>query len=263
MTSNAQDNPFIGKWRITEMENFDQDMVEMGGPAIFHIHEERKGYLEFLGMKVDVDLEISVRDEQPFAEFTWWEPHRLPHCGRGWIKVEGNSLIGKIYFHGGDRSEFKSEKFIVDPDEDAITALLRRGPIPADPDCFRKYQELQKRKPNKGSKAKSQKRIPDKVKTMLQKRLEQHISEKWSHTLVKLDLRFKSTFAYVDVKDPTENFPTHLCRLGYQGDADNWTFAFYKYSDDVYEKSRDWEGSFITTPEKAFDVAATVYLTGN
>ncbi|MCX6601846.1 MAG: hypothetical protein NT025_09865 [bacterium] len=81
--------------------------------------------------------------------------------------------------------------------------------------------------------------------------MEKHIAEKWDHTLVSLILRFRGAYAYVDVQDPT-----HLCRLGFLGDLDHWGFAFYKYSDDVYEKSRDWDGSFITTPERAFDVAA-------
>jgi hypothetical protein len=62
------------------------------------------------------------------------------------------------------------------------------------------------------------------------------------------------------VQDPTEDAPTQLCRLGFLGDFEHWEFAFYKYSNKVYEKSRDWEESFVTIPEKAFDAVATVYL---
>ena len=102
--------------------------------------------------------------------------------------------------------------------------------------------------------------IPESIRSALKERLENHIAEKWSHTLVSLILRFRGAYAYVDVQDPTENIPTHLCRLGYLGNLEEWDFAFYKYSDEVYERSMDWDGSFVTTPERAFDVAASVYL---
>jgi hypothetical protein len=244
MISKTNKHPFVGVWRVTEMQGFDQDMVEMDGPALFRIHDERKGYLEFLGMKVDVDFEMSERDEQPFAEFTWWEPHRLPHCGRGTMTLNGATLEGKIYFHGGDRSVFKAEKLSDDSRQSVNRVVARSHSVAKQP------------------RSKPVSPIPDSVRSALKQRLEEHIAEKWDHTLVSLILRFRGAYAYVDVQDPTEKFPLHLCRLDYLGDPDRWGFAFYKYSDEVYEKSRDWDGSFITTPEKAFDVAATVYLAG-
>ena len=235
------------------------------------IHDARHGFLKFCGMEASVDYELSEKDSKPFIEFTWWEPHRLPHCGRGWARIDGDSMQGKIYFHAGDRSVFKAQRGISEADEDAITHLLRQGPITVDPACLPSHREPVERKsakaklerqPAQKSVLKPQSPIPKRERLALKERLEKHITEKWDHTLVTLILRFHGAFAYIDVQDPTEQVPTHLCRLDFLGDPDRWGFAFYKYSDEVYEKSRDWNGSFITTPEMAFDVAATVYLSG-
>jgi len=260
MTSKSKENPFIGQWRITEMPMFSIEMFE---PPMLWVHDERHGFLKFCGIEAGVDYETSERDGKPFMEFTWWEPHRKPHCGRGWAVIEGDTMHGKIYFHAGDHSEFKAVRGLVDSEEDAISALLRRGgPITLDPACYPDSKAPALRKPATKKVLKPQSPIPKPGRSALKKRLEKHIAEKWDHTLVSLILRFRGAYAYVDVQDPTENIPTHLCRLGFLGDLDHWGFAFYKYSDGVYEKSRDWDGSFITTPEMAFDVAATVYLSG-
>jgi len=104
--------------------------------------------------------------------------------------------------------------------------------------------------------------IPGPVQSALKERLERRITEEWGHTLVTLKLRFRSYYAYVDVQDPTEEVPTHLCRLGYLGSMDEWQFAFYKYSDEKYEVSMDWQGNWLVRPETAFDISAGVYLQG-
>ena len=265
----------IGHWRITEMPMFSIEMFE---PPMLWIQDERDGLLSFCGMHLGVDYELSEREGKPRLEFTFWEPHRQPHCGRGWADVDGNTMRGKIYFHDGDRSAFKAERMSAEAaevEEDAVTHLLRQGPITVDPDLIKQFRSQQRKEPKKPKPAEQKSKrprlhwvqkpkgpIPEKVRVALKGRLEKHIEQNWSHTLVKLLLRFHGAFAYIDVQDPTEDLPTHLCRLDYLGELDHWEWAFYKYSDEVYERSRDWEGSFVTTPEKAFDVAATVYLSG-
>lgn len=52
----------------------------------------------------------------------------------------------------------------------------------------------------------------------------------------------------------------HLCRLEYLGRADEWGFAFYKYSDEKYERSVTLSGSFTGTPEECLDCSAMAYL---
>jgi len=56
--------------------------------------------------------------------------------------------------------------------------------------------------------------------------------------------------------------PTRLCRLGFLGNVDRWEFFFFKYSTEKYERSFTTSGSFVATPEEAFDASAFAYLQG-
>lgn len=87
-------------------------------------------------------------------------------------------------------------------------------------------------------------------------------------------MRFRGRYAYVDAYPVKEDLlpgasaeeigrikspPIHLFRLGYLGNIDQWEFAFYKYSTETYQPSFTIAGSFVGTPEEAFDTGA-VYL---
>jgi hypothetical protein len=88
-------------------------------------------------------------------------------------------------------------------------------------------------------------------------------------------VHFRDEYAYIDAlqsnpwisptasEQETEQIrqtPTKLCRLTWTGDYGSWGFAFYKYSDDRYEPSRQIDGSFAGSPESCFDTAAQLYL---
>ena len=117
--------------------------------------------------------------------------------------------------------------------------------------------------------------IPEYVRLTLRSRLERHALERWEEHCRAIDVRFRGSFAYVDAlqkngrhlpdtsqerRDLIDATPTRLCRLGYLGNPDHWAFAFYKYSDEIYEPSFLPSGAFEGTPEDAFDCAASVYL---
>jgi len=117
--------------------------------------------------------------------------------------------------------------------------------------------------------------IPEQTRADLSHRLERHALDRWAEHCRAITVRFRGAFAYVDalpknvwhpsdippeVRLQIEATPTHLCRLGYLGSTDRWAFAFYKYSDEVYEPSFLPSGAFAGTPEEAFDCAAHVYL---
>jgi hypothetical protein len=57
------------------------------------------------------------------------------------------------------------------------------------------------------------------------------------------------------------SFPLHLCRLRYFGNEEEWSLAFYTYSNERYELCVFQSGSFYGTPEEGFEVGAT-YLRG-
>ena len=115
------------------------------------------------------------------------------------------------------------------------------------------------------------------MRPALRGRLERHALDRWGERCRAIDVRFRGAFAYVDAlakndwyapgtssesRERIERDPDHLCRLGYLGSADEWAFAFYKHSDEIYEPSLLPSGAFQGTPEEAFDCAAAVHLAG-
>ncbi len=105
------------------------------------------------------------------------------------------------------------------------------------------------------------KSVPPAAQRDLQQRLERHAATEWKEQCRGITLRFHGAFAYVDAIQG-DNAPVHLCRLGYLGNPDRWTFAFYKYSTEKYERSFTMAGSFVASPEEAFDTAGCCYLQG-
>lgn len=117
--------------------------------------------------------------------------------------------------------------------------------------------------------------IPQMERRALADRLEAHARTAWDKRCVRVDVRFRGEYAYIDAleSDPwispsasekeqerIRQTATKLCRLTWTGDPDLWGFAFYKYSDDRYEPSISLDGSFTGSPESCFDTAAQLYL---
>jgi len=117
--------------------------------------------------------------------------------------------------------------------------------------------------------------IPEITRRQLTDRLETHARTAWNERCVRVDTRFRGEYAYVDAlqKDPwispsadeqeaeqIRETPVKLCRLTWTGNADSWEFAFYKYSNEQYEPSICFDGSFAGSPESCFDTAAQLYL---
>lgn len=113
--------------------------------------------------------------------------------------------------------------------------------------------------------------ISGQTQDVLRRRLERHVAEQYPGRCARIIVRFRGPFAYVDalepaafrrlgVVSPDQDDGIHLFRLRYLGHPDRWQFAFYKYSDETYEPSVGFTGSFVVTPEEAFDCAALAYL---
>ena len=113
--------------------------------------------------------------------------------------------------------------------------------------------------------------IPEVVQRALQARLERHAQTAWKDRCRAVLIRFRGAYAYVDALPSDQEAlleggtgkketPVRLCRLGYLGNANQWQYAFFKYSDMKYALSLVASGSFEATPEEAFDCSAGVYL---
>ncbi len=124
-------------------------------------------------------------------------------------------------------------------------------------------------------------KIPPAVQERTKKRIETHAQKHYAGKFLRLDIRFRGALCYIDaftepakptkdlldMRGETEeqyyermrNFPLHLCRIRFFKDEDAWSLAFYTYSNEKYEPCVFENGTFVGTPEEAFDVGA-VYL---
>lgn len=100
-----QENPFIGTWRIVWMKEWDQDYVDMEVQGHFTFNEKRLGNFQF-GL-IQGELDWRVQDAR--LEFTWDgcdEGDQI--SGRGWAEIKQGELVGQIFIHLGDDSEFRA-----------------------------------------------------------------------------------------------------------------------------------------------------------
>lgn len=104
-------NPFIGRWRIVEMEVWDQDYVDMEVPGHFTFAKDNLGNFQFGLVSGELDCRTTLKTGQDRIEFSWaGEDEGSPVSGRGWAVVADDQLLGRIYFHLGEDSSFHAVK---------------------------------------------------------------------------------------------------------------------------------------------------------
>jgi hypothetical protein len=105
------------------------------------------------------------------------------------------------------------------------------------------------------------KKIPLTIQEATQERILAHLRNQKLPMHYKFNIHFKAQFCYIDAYEDEdgETIPTHLCRLTYLGDIEQWSLAFYTYSGEKYQicifPSGKWQG----TPEEALEVGL-IYL---
>ena len=100
----------LGTWRITEMELWDADAVDLMGPAHIEFGRDQDGRFQFIAVEGWMDCRHEQRDGRTHVEFSWeGRDDNDPAHGRGWatLTIDG-SLQGRVYFHLGDDSEFRA-----------------------------------------------------------------------------------------------------------------------------------------------------------
>jgi hypothetical protein len=100
-------------------------------------------------------------------------------------------------------------------------------------------------------------KIRPKLHARIRERIEAHAAKHRAGKFDRLNVRFHGALCYVDAI--VDSSPVHLVRLRYFGNDDRWSLAFYTYSHERYEPCAFAEGSFLGSPEDAFDIGA-VYL---
>jgi hypothetical protein len=123
--------------------------------------------------------------------------------------------------------------------------------------------------------------IPEALRRRVTERLHRYAAEHYAGRYTRLDVRFRGALCYIDAftepDEPSaellaitgetrEQFlerlratPVHLCRLRHFSEEE-WSLAFYTYSNERYEPCYFRNGTFFGTPEEGLDVGA-MYLT--
>lgn len=98
----------VGRWRIVDMELWDQDAVDLVAPGFIEFEPESTGSFGFIAVQAGMDWRQAPRGGRPGVEFTWEGfDDSDPVSGRGWATLEPDgSLRGHLYFHLGDDSGF-------------------------------------------------------------------------------------------------------------------------------------------------------------
>jgi hypothetical protein len=104
-------NPFVGRWRIVSMEQWDQDYVDEEEEGYFEFTDKGWGEFHFGYVHGQMDCYVTTRDGEPVVEWSWDGNDEMdPAHGRGWAVLKRDELHGMIFFHGGDDSEFVAKK---------------------------------------------------------------------------------------------------------------------------------------------------------
>ena len=100
---------FKGRWRITWMETWPQDYVDLVEPGYFQFDEDNLGAFVFGAVRGWIDVRVSGK--QPYLEYSWQGESEGDHyCGRGWFEFRNpNDSAGKLFIHCGDETAIKIE----------------------------------------------------------------------------------------------------------------------------------------------------------
>jgi hypothetical protein len=103
---------FEGTWRITEMELWDSEAIDLLGPGNFRFDADQSGEFQLIAVRGWLDCRYGERDGEPLVEFSWeGDDEGTDRCGRGWAVVAGDgTLSGRFFFHRGDDSSFTAER---------------------------------------------------------------------------------------------------------------------------------------------------------
>jgi hypothetical protein len=105
---------FVGEWRITELEGFDAEYVDLCGPAIIKISPGGIGRMNFGAVEIELDCKMDDLNEQVLRFSFDGGDEGDPICGRGYCLNENHEMTGRIFRHCGDEIAFKALKVAKD-----------------------------------------------------------------------------------------------------------------------------------------------------
>lgn len=100
---------FIGRWRIIEMELWDQEFIDLDGPGHITFARIGRGEMHFGAVNLTLDWRLNARESRVDFTFEGFDEGDEV-TGRGWAELAGRNLKGRIVFHLGDESGFRAQK---------------------------------------------------------------------------------------------------------------------------------------------------------
>jgi hypothetical protein len=111
MATSRTANPFVGRWRITEMELWGRKDLDLVVPAFIEFDRDGMGEFRFIAVQGCLDCRFSERSGMPAVEFSWeGQDDADESLGRGWAILRDGKLEGRWFFHRGDDSWFLATK---------------------------------------------------------------------------------------------------------------------------------------------------------
>lgn len=105
----ATGHPLLGKWRITSMELWDAEFIDLLGPGHIRFDPDGRGEFVFGAVQGGLDSHFGPDD----IHFTWEGSDEMDRaCGDGDAELEDDgTLTGEIRFHLGDESSFTAHRW--------------------------------------------------------------------------------------------------------------------------------------------------------
>jgi hypothetical protein len=107
-------NPFRGRWRIVSTSIWAAEDLDDLGPAQITFGPGQTGELNIVAISASVDYRVGTHEGAPIVEFSWeGDDDGHPTSGRGWARLEGRGVVGRLFIHQGDEAAFVAKRFPV------------------------------------------------------------------------------------------------------------------------------------------------------
>jgi len=100
---------FVGRWRIVEMEQWDQEFVDLVSPGHITFTPDGRGELHFGAVDLTLDWRAAASANRVDFSFEGFDEGDEV-SGKSWAVVNGGELTGWFAFHLGDESGFVARK---------------------------------------------------------------------------------------------------------------------------------------------------------
>ena len=89
-----------GRWRIVEMDMWDQDAIDLVEPGFIEFAEDGTGRFGFIAVRGRMDCRSTERGGRPLVEFSWDGDDEGDQVGgRGWAALGEDGAIDRAPVH--------------------------------------------------------------------------------------------------------------------------------------------------------------------